>query len=94
MCNEDGRSSSTTPTIIQKRKEQKKRKIDPVDEFFMKERTNISQEKEEKNVYDSDTLFCKSLVTHFYEMTPEQNMLAKMKVMQVLYEIKFNKSGL
>ena len=35
-------------------------------------------------------LFCKSLVGLMDELTPQQNMIARIKIQQILYEVKFN----
>ena len=55
----------------------------------------IGNEKEgnraEKEVLeDADTLFCKSLITTIQNLPPRKNRQAKIKLQQVLYEIKFD----
>ena len=53
--------------------------------------TNVSSAPP-KQEESSNMTFCKSLAPLMGELTSEQAMIARIKMQQVLYEIKFNKS--
>ena len=74
----------------------KKRKVqdqDGIDKHFLLELKScndmISGQEEPS---DSDSLFCKSLIKRMNELTPEQNMLARIRIQYILFEIKFDKT--
>ena len=41
----------------------------------------------------ANSLFCKSLISSMDDLTPEQTMLARIKIQQVLFEIRYNKAS-
>ena len=50
-----------------------------------------STESDENN---PNLLFCRSLVGLMDELTPQQNMIARIKIQQILYQVKFNTTSL
>lgn len=51
-----------------------------------------TKEYEMKTATDENPnfLFCKSLVGLMDKLTPKQNMIARIKIQQILYEVKFD----
>ena len=74
-------------------RDHKKTKInDEIDQQFLAELKNCNENLAKNDEpEDSDALFCKSLVKQMAELTPEQNMLVRIKMQQSLFEIKFGK---
>ena len=70
----------------EKKKIASKRKSDddPISTFLMEK----IKEKHEKKI-DPDESFCLSLVATLKHFTPKQNRMARIKIEQVLFDIKF-----
>ena len=84
------------PFISRKRSHPSSRESNEVDKLFISTLQDVNNQIKEVNQEakqdDSNSYFCKSLITTMEELTPEQNMLARIKIQQVLFEIKFNKN--
>ena len=69
--------------------------VDETDLVLIKSLENVnnqiqqSREKDEKE--SSNFLFCKSLIEIMDTLSPEQNMEARIKMQQILFEIKYKK---
>ena len=72
------------------------RECNEVDKVFISTLQDVNNQikgvNQESKQDDSNSYFCKSLITSMEELTPEQNMLARIKIQKVLFEIKFNKN--
>ncbi|XP_040577000.1 uncharacterized protein [Lepeophtheirus salmonis] len=85
-------------TVPVKESSSRKREFPSICEY---DSTTASRKLDEKveNIEDkyvpknegANQLFCRSLAPLFDELTPEQNMLARIRIQQVLYDIKFEK---
>ena len=53
-----------------------------------------STETQSSDENNPNLLFCRSLVGLMDELTPQQNMLARIKIQQILYQVKFNTTSL
>ena len=90
--------SSTDPRkpIISRKRSQpsskESRESNEVDKLFISTLQEIKGVNQESKQDDSNSYFCKSLITSMEELTAEQNMLARIKIQQVLFEIKFDKN--
>ena len=65
--------------------------VSEVDKLLLEELKTTKQQSTDEPE-DSNSLFCKSLVKTLSELSPEKNMLARIKINQVLFEIKFDKT--
>ena len=73
-------------------------KSDDIDREIMASLRSVNdqiQQQPQTNTKEksANSLFCKSLISTMDELTPEQTMLALIKIQQVLFEIKYNKTA-
>lgn len=78
-----------------KRKTSKPDDIDTEILASLKSMNNQTPPQEPVNVREesANSLFCKSLISSMDDLTPEQTMLARIKIQQVLFDIKYNKAA-
>jgi len=61
----------------------------------LKSMSDQPQQQEPVNAIEesANSLFCKSLISTLDDLPPEQNMIARIRIQQVLFEIKYNKAS-
>ena len=87
-------TNSRTPFSSRKRKLQDV-KVNELYRKLLAELSDVSKKINDNSVADpkedSNALFCKSLIQSMEDLSEEQNMLARIKINQVLFEVKFGK---
>ena len=94
---ENNETQQDTPKVPYRQGFSKKRKLSSIDESVDKQildsLNQLSQKPQAEEKESANSLFCKSLVSDLDALSPEENMLARIKIQQVLFDIKFNKSN-
>ena len=75
-----------------------KSKVDDVEKDLIESIKSVNNQIQQHQVSSTaekeetpNSLFCRSLITTMDELTPEQCMIARIKIQQALYEIKYSK---
>lgn len=83
-------SGSDFRAIGNVRKRRNDTKTTNIDALLARSLMDDIEKKDEKNekIEDSDVLFCQSLVSSLKTLNPKKNKLARIKLMEVLYELE------